>query len=233
MSMSELISQENITRWDKEGYIHWVNIVSILQNILDKNQISVLNIVDIGSNVGGFLRTFDSRFKIENALLVEPLEELLEFSKYKCTNELPDTNLSFANVALSNDEYLLSISVPSGNNLGIGKLTTDLNNSRYVTVTTFSKIFPSACNSPFTPNLIKIDAEGSDVDVLWGMIKYLDDSGHRPLIVFEISFNDTPRSRVDEIIEIYKTAFGYRLYDETPDAISKDLFLIPPGYTLP
>lgn len=158
---------------------------------------------------------------------MEPLPELIEYSKEKCLELLPDVTCIFENVALSDYIGHGEMLIPLDHNLGVSKLAgRAAPTSTTIRVDTFENMMSR--HPTFKPDLIKIDAEGSDITILFSMIEWLKliPNYARPLIVFEISIKAEGELTIPVLRELYHD-LEYILVDFDPSDDSKDLWLFP------
>lgn len=222
------MSQSNISEWDQvHCKKHVTGLVKELVAILVLNDIKLISVIDVGANIGKFTELLHEVVKVDDAVLIEPVIELLEharskfaapeFSKFKYDSRLITDEIS---------SYTLYTPIATSDNLGISRIITyysddNSNEVRKIPSTTLSSLLLNDYPA-IVPNLIKIDAEGYDMPAVRGLFEYLSETDNRPIIIFEIAGNVSPWELVDAI-----AIFGYRYYCARPDNSSRDIFLLP------
>lgn len=117
--------------------------------------------------------------------------------------------------------------IANDDNLGISRLSHDVNyGDRDIKVTTFDKMIKKY---DFEADLIKIDAEGSDIDIFYGMNEYLSNCLKKPIIIIEVNTNTISDDDNIKLIN-YLNKHKYTLVDYDVNSTSKDWFLIPEGF---
>ena len=224
MNNNSILSEQNVSEWDRESHIHVTNLVKDTAKILFDHDITTVRIVDVGSNVGKFIELLAVEgFVIEDAILIEPVSQLLEYSKQKFPH------FKFENRVVSDVSGPVCMVTPNNTtNLGISRIIPDTSHAavdsfvEYHDAITLTDLLRSHYPA-FNPNLIKIDAEDYDVMVLDGLFDFLDENRDmRPVIVFEVGSTIS----VDRIIARYAT-IGYREFCTAPANTSRDIFLLP------
>ena len=177
-----MFSPDEIKTWDTICHIHVDNLISRVLNECSHVLGTDLNIIDIGSNTGTFISLLEGRgVKIKNALLIEPVPELLEYSRNKFKNK----NYIFKNIALSDKRGTLRLErSETPDNLGInimGQIPSDGSDEDIIQVYSFDELN----FSNFVPDIIKIDAEGMDFKVIQGMQSYIASLQKKPIIIAE------------------------------------------------
>lgn len=213
-----MLDENKIKKWDNEGHVHWMRVVNLTSELIKSLGMDEVRLIDIGSNIGGFTERLSKEVNVTNAVLVEPIRELLEFSKTKVYHI--DEPIIFLEMALSDYTGEGFIHVETGDNLGCSRI---FHEGRKIPINKLSDLMGKEIN--FIPNVIKIDAEGSDINILRDIENIIDNS-QRPLIIFEVSLTSTPQDDL-EFIKDFTINYGYSVEDFNPEAVSKDLFLVP------
>jgi FkbM family methyltransferase len=220
------MAASSILEWDTiHCRKHVTGLIKELTAILTLNDIKSVVVVDVGANIGKFTELLLDVVIVDDAILIEPVLELLEYAKLKFA--APKFSKFKYDERLITDEiasYSLYTPLATSENLGISRIIThhtgDSSEIRELQSTTLSALL--AEHGGFTPSLIKIDAEGYDIPAVRGLFKYLQDNDNRPIIIFEVAGNVEPW----ELVEAVKI-FGYRYYCNYPDGKSRDIFLLP------
>ena len=214
-----------IRDWHYKSSFYSSHLVDELVGFANRVQMPNFRVLDVGSCTGRFLQMLNGRWTVEEAVLIEPVKDYSEFSR-----TVLDSYYTFENFALEDETKISYISINREDNLGVSKV------SKYGTepVAVF-KFDDIAYRYGFLkPNLIKIDTEGSDFRVLWGMREYLLSLESKPIIVLEVC----PRDRIEGDMEISYEEFEKGIKEIcsnnnlVPDGslledYSKDLFLLP------
>jgi len=160
------------------------------------NDATEVNVIDVGSNTGQFICLLERYISVNEAILFEPVRELLEYSKVIHA----DKGFHYEPIALGADDRTDVIHVTQDpTNLGLSKVGTHTPHSRKIFVRKFDGM---ERYSGFKPDLIKIDAEGMDVEVMEGMRSFLSNLEKKPVIVYEQvcgQYNINPPLRKSEL----------------------------------
>jgi FkbM family methyltransferase len=168
-------------------------------------------ILDIGANYGGWSRTVRSVFKDAHFFLIEPQEEMQPFLDRFCAHA-PGSKWYLAGAGAEKGKLLLTI---WDDLQGSAFLTPEIQSmtpyvrQRSVPVVTIDGLVAEG-ELP-TPDLVKIDVQGFELEVLRGSIGCL---GRTDVFIVETSFfhplgDRASYYRVTELME----AYGYHIYD--------------------
>lgn len=209
-------SKDEIHRWNIDGVTHVSTLAKDAAKIINSDKINVL---DVGSNIGKFTELLSSYINISNAMLIEPVIELHEYAKTKFSN------YTHLNMAISDTNGIVVIHTPDSDNLGISRLMHQEvlmdDTMREVECITLSELLLERYPE-FLPDLIKIDAEGSDIRILYGLIPYLSVTEKLPIIIYEVD----SQTDVVDLEQLYE-GLGYRFQSDGVAGQSRDVFMIP------
>jgi FkbM family methyltransferase len=173
--------------------------------------------VDIGANIG--------YYSLMASKIVGSNGKVFSFEPWSRNRAILEENIklnSFSNIsiipkAVSNEEnYSVKIYLPKDNMCGMGSLQ-KLNDENYtdefeLTPTTTFQSFLNTYK-PGRVDVIKIDVEGSELNVLKGMSNSLEDKNFNPIILVELAksslakFSATIRDVIDSL-----TNYGFKAY---------------------
>jgi len=169
------------------------------------------HIIDVGANKGGWTREMLNHFPNAYYSLFEPQKKLHDYMK----DLLQNSNVECYELGVSNKEGDLKFTIvdrddscsfryteKEANEKGFNQIT--------IPVITLNEFFKDS-NKPF-PDLIKIDAEGLDLEVLEGATKFL---GKTEVIMVEAAivckaFNNDIQTMINKMDD-----YGYTLFDIT------------------
>ena len=180
-----------------------------------KNKIKNSKIVcfDIGANLGGYLDFLSNNFDVKELHIFEPSKKCVDFLKNKYTH----FNYHIINQAVSNNNrfsYFYENEILSQSSLHKKKNKFNKNykyNNRYkikcITLDEYCKKF----NKNFNIDILKIDAEGEDLNVLQGSKKLLKNKRIK-IIKIELlnSFDKKNKSNLIKICKFLDN-YGYHL----------------------
>ena len=220
--MTTLIPIDSIADWDIDSKKHVLPVVNDLLQFLPLLQGRPLNVLDVGSNTGKFIELLMEHATISDAILIEPILELMTYSQSKFPH------FKFENRLIHKDTRSSFLFTPHGNeNLGLSRVIGGYTDAEAVCVrhmetislsTLLSEIYPD-----FKPDIIKIDAEGVDIPIVEGLVDYIKSNpDNLPIIIYECSSNTS----ANDIVAIY-IELGYERWCRMPDDCSRDEFLIP------
>ncbi|WAX21925.1 hypothetical protein [Stenotrophomonas phage RAS14] len=208
---------EQLDQWYVECKHHVSGTVREVVEYCIANQITSAKVIDVGSNVGGFVEGLSNHITIEDAIQIEPIEMLREYAK----NLHPE--YTYIGNPVSNKVQTVHIYTnPDSLNLGTSKIMpnppeTDVQAYETTTLTILSKQFD------FKADIVKVDAEGHDIECIDGYLEYLQETGHRPALITIERTRDMDFSALLSALEL----LGYRMtYLGHLDA-SSELFFIP------
>lgn len=164
---------------------HGSGIKRFLKNIRSKG-FYPKSILDVGANRGEWSRNAKSVFRDAQFFLVEPQTELQPFLDKFCAS-FPDSRYFSVAAGSENGELTLAISPDS---IGSSFLMSDyLKNTgkswekRKVPIATIDSLITH--NDVVVPDLLKIDAEGFELEALKGATKCF---GHTEVFILEVAF---------------------------------------------
>lgn len=220
--MTTRILKEHIQAWDVSSYGHVITLVRETLPLL--TEFTSITVLDVGSNVGKFIELLmENGVTIDDAILIEPVTELLDYSKWKFPR------FKFINSLVSRNSEPLALyvaQVPS--NLGVSRIVVNNPSINQDHIKEFTSIdLPTLLTKrypDFKPTLIKIDAEGFDAEIVEGLLDWVRaDERNRPIIVFEASKETDATTIAAGYAEL-----GYSISNNSLHQCSRDIFLIPP-----
>ena len=197
-----VIHQDLIKKWDETCYNHVRGLVRLVAELLEANGFTKVDIVDVGANVGTFTDKLNDFVPVRKAMLIEPVEELMDFIKEK----LGDGHIYVTSVA-SDEKKVVNFFVNDTEwNLGLSKVIPNVieGQTREIETVTLTELL---IKHDFNPDFIKIDAENHDLEVLAGLYDWLWSETSRPIINFECAGSQQP----EEIIKRFES-LGYKTY---------------------
>jgi FkbM family methyltransferase len=214
------ISKKTIEKWVPYSEYNVKNLVLYTLQILPQTQVTIM---DIGSNIGSFVKCINDKITVRDAVLIEPIRELLHFSK-----TYTNPNFKFEQVALSNYNKTVDFYISNTWNLGVNKILDNTNvSTRKIKVEKFNDNLAIKYKD-FHPTIIKIDVEGEEFKVLEHTLEYIKTRNLRPLIIIEVIKSQCQ----DDIKNFYASlGDGYKIVDKYASD-SCDLFFVPKEYNV-
>jgi len=168
---------QHLIDWSNNLYPSLIeNINVILEHIPDNGVL-----FDIGANTG-VITDYVIRSKPNvKAYLFEPVKEFSDFCKDKFSN---NSNVIVENKALSDVNGWCKVNM-NGSNLGFNQIE-PVEHSEIMTQTLSTYCWNSMIKHI---DFIKIDVEGHECQVLRGMMRFLDSTIHRPVILSEVGWH--------------------------------------------
>jgi FkbM family methyltransferase len=207
-----------IEEWEdklKESIVK--NVKTIIEHLNDGD-----TFVDIGANTGLLTQLVIDGMKsdgkqLKNVVMFEPIEMYYN----ECVNKFGDKpNFIIENLALSDDDTDKTI-YASQENFGYNKIykqgmEVQPHDKYIIKCKTFSNWMLDGKIDKI--NFIKIDAEGHDIEIIYGMLDWLRSSNLRPYILFERGWYE---DRETELANILKDDFNYIVEDLGTDWLLK------------
>lgn len=215
------LTTEFITEWAKECPRHVVNTTRLLMPILQERGIDSVRVVDVGANIGSFVDILSDSHAIERAAFIEPVPELAAVCKQKYPMHI------HIDCAAGDTFEDVNLYVTKSDNLGLSRIVnaySAIDSDRILHIKSLPITHILEVIIDFTPNVIKIDAEGYDIRILKNLLHYIKklDKSSYPIIIFETTIDRFIGDVIHEYNEIGFTLTG--LYEGFN---SGDLYLIP------
>ena len=196
---------QHLIDWSNNLYPSLIeNINVILEHIPDNGVL-----FDIGANTG-VITDYVIRSKPNvKSYLFEPVKEFSDFCRDKFSN---NPNVMVENKALSDVNGWCKVNM-NGSNLGFNQIE-PVEHSEIMTQT-----LSTYCWNNMIKNIdfIKIDVEGHECQVLRGMMRFLDSTTHRPVILSEVGWHPEAEA---EMFDLLKREYGYEV-----NRLDKDVLL--------
>lgn len=212
------MERNSLDRWAVECAHHVSGTVREIVEYCTKNQITSAKILDVGSNVGSFIFGMADHIEVVDALLIEPVDALREYSKER----LPQFRHVRNPASNTVQELYLYVNTDS-DNFGTSKLMDSPVGELYTTTT----LTLLSNEHDFKADIVKVDAEGHDVKCVEGYVEFLQTTGHRPLL---INFERTSCMDFSALSEVF-ALLGYQTYYIGYLESSSEIFFIPDGAT--
>ena len=207
-----------IEEWEdklKESIVK--NVKTIIEHLNDGD-----TFIDIGANTGLLTQLVIDGMKsdnkqLKNVVMFEPIEMYYK----ECVNKFGNNpNFIIENLALSDDDTDKTI-YASQENFGYNKIykqgmDVQPHDEYIIKCKTFTNWMLDSKIDKI--NFIKIDAEGHDVEIIYGMLDWLQSSNLRPYILFERGWYV---DRETELANILKDEFNYIVEDLGTDWLLK------------
>jgi FkbM family methyltransferase len=190
--------------------------VDLIKSYLNKGD----TFVDAGANTGLFSKMILDELGydfLENIILFEPIPYLVS----ECKNKFKKySNIKIIDKALGNETSEVTI-LASNENFGYNKIYKEgmeiHSHEKYtINCVTFSEWMNE--NKIEKVNFVKIDTEGHDVNVIYGMFDWMESAQTKPNILFETGwYNELEQKLIKDICD----KFNYSFID-----LGKDVLLI-------
>ena len=206
----------NIIEWENWLKPTIQDNVNLVKSYVSKGD----TFIDVGANTGLFTKMILDDLGLDyfdNVILFEPVPYLVEECKLKFQNL---SNVKIEELALSNENCQTTI-LASSQNLGYNKIYKEgmeitPHETFNIQCVTFNDWIKNTNIKKV--NFIKIDAEGHDVNVIYGMFDWMTSTQNRPNILFETGwYNELEQKLIKEICD----KFNYSFID-----LGKDVLLI-------
>lgn len=213
----------NIEEWDALSVGHVDNLVKKVVKVLEACNLNSIRMIDVGSNVGKFPeRLMYHGIVINDAILCDIVPELVDYTSKKFP-EFIHLNMAVTDTPNTVQECFNVLRV--SDNLGLSRIANNIYGADRdqvieVNTTTLNSLIDEYA---FSPDLVKIDAEGYDIPAVSGLLPALEASENcRPIIVFECAAGTSALDIVQQL-----SRFGYVTATCTPETSSRDIFAIP------
>jgi hypothetical protein len=186
---------DKIKQWDEiHCEKHVINFVNQIYDLLNKNNFTDINYIDIGANVGKVYDLLSNKIKINNAYLYEASPILYSYleKKYENTSSVETYNIAISEElgTVFFDETSLIHQINTGFsdlNLGLSKITNNRNLTK-IDSTKLSIILKQNNEHFNNINFIKIDTENVDFYILKDLLTVIDLFENKPIIEFEVNY---------------------------------------------
>lgn len=213
------MDKETLDKWYVECEHHVRGVVREVVEYCTANQITSAKIIDVGSNVGLFVDGVSKHITVEDAILIEPVDILREYSKELA----PQYTYIREPVSDKVQDIHLYVNLFT-ENLGMSKLMYNPPSDDTVIYTTTTLTLLSR-EYDFKADIVKIDAEGHDLECVEGYLEYLQETGHKPKL---INFERTRTMDFSALSEAFEL-LGYQTYYVGSLEWSSEVFFIPKG----
>jgi FkbM family methyltransferase len=193
-------TKQALNSWHIEvtKHIGWI-ILHVGDYFLERNY-KYINMIDIGCSTGRLVEIMNNKIPVKNAILIDAVSEVVDYAK-----EIFGEKYYYESCVLGNLDSIITLTLPEpyvlAGKVGInlGGATAQKIGLRYrenVPIKKFDTIWKEKYIN-FIPDLIKIDAEGLDIEVLMGMQDFLTHLKKKPVIVYEIAgLNASEQDRI-------------------------------------
>lgn len=226
---------QHIENWDnKYCEKHVIHLCNHISQILMSKNISTINYIDIGANVGKVYDILGEMIKIDKAYLFEASPILYNYLSEKFKE---NQAVSTYHYAIYKEEKMVSIDESfmisqmsqteyNDLNLGMSMISQfDQGNVQAIPISKFLNNNESLYNHI---NFIKIDTETVDLDILEDLLTVIDKFSVKPIIEFEKNYSRT--GRTDDHCQVVLDRFvnhGYQNLDIRTSCPSCDGVLTP------
>lgn len=205
-----------VAEWHQElsNHVGW-HVRHVVDYFLERGY-TELKMLDVGCCTGRLVELMNKRLPITEAVLVDVVPELIDHA-----HSLFGDKYSYEACALGNRAGTTNLTLPQRTKIdGTNSYTTNLGGAtvrkesshmRYgVPINTFDNIWKERYRG-FEPDLIKVDAEGQDINVLQGMEEFITSLSKKPLIVYEIAGGNLSEEEVKDVYDrlSFLTDMGY------------------------
>lgn len=202
---------EVLPAWHEEltNHVGW-HVRHVCDYFIERGYASI-KMLDVGCNTGRMIELMHQRLPISDAILVDVIPELIEYAR-----GVHGSQYQYESCALGNRDGTTIVTLPQPHEHGInlGGATAQKQGVDYridVPIHKFDTLWKDKYIE-FEPDLIKIDAEGLDIDVLEGMREFIESLERKPLIVYEIAGLNMSEEQVKEVYTRlqFLTEMGYK-----------------------
>lgn len=166
---------DSIQRFHYKGKFYEEEDLELISNYVSDDGV----FLDIGANVGNHTVFLARKFPNVTIFPVEIFDKVIDILKINIDiNRLVNVDLRYLGLGLGNESKRGRVVSNHENNLGLVRLVSDAEGE--VPILTGDELFFN-----FEINFIKIDVEGGELDVLFGLQKIIDKC--RPIIFIEVA----------------------------------------------
>jgi len=162
------------------------------------------SIIDLGANIGYLTLYFKKVLKVKKKILaIEPEIENFNFLKENIKLNNLEKEVICKNIAIADENMDKYFEISNHSNL---HKITDKITSKKIKCKTLTKVLKE---ENFTPDFIKMDVEGAEIEVVKGFREYLKNTNHKISILFEVHPNEYSDSRSfnDELKFLFENGF--------------------------
>lgn len=188
---------KKIKIWDEKYCgLHVGGLVNQVRDIFQKNDISKVNILDIGANVGKVYELLKEVIEVKNAWMIEASPTLYEYTtkKFKKNSKVKIYNYAAfnSNGIIDFDEssmqhQLIHNKDEDGFNFGLSAIGAYLSPKKVESVK-ISDFIKKEKKILKKVNFIKIDTESVDMEILEDLVNVIEEFESKPLIIFEVNY---------------------------------------------
>ncbi len=170
-------------------------------------------VIDVGTNIGNHAIYFDRVMGCSQVICFEPNPAAIDMLRENVgMNHATAVDLSHIGVGVGRDSGHAKILLPQPHNIGAARLAASDDAQGTIPVEALDNIIAGLTDI----NLIKIDAEGMELDVLAGAARII--SGYRPVLLVEVAYEhrrafsewcDLSNYRVEQTFQRYQGVFNY------------------------
>jgi FkbM family methyltransferase len=202
---------ENLEMWHDAVTIHIGWIIRHIGDYFVENNYDSIKMIDVGCCTGRLVQVMNEKIPVSDAILVDAIPEFIDYAKNLFGNKY---NYEACVLGNRDEETIVTLPEYTDGKINLGGATarkvgincrTDIPKKRFDTLWKEKYL-------NFEPDLIKIDAEGLDIDVMEGMKEFVSHLRKKPMIVYEIAGLNMSE---DEVKTVYNrlsflTDMGYK-----------------------
>lgn len=221
--------EDLIKIWDDERIEMHIGIeINYLKEYFKDKDITSLNYIDIGANVGKFYDVLSRTYKIDSVVMVEPAPQLFEYltKKFK---DVPNCKIyDFAMSNIDGETYFQTSSIDKSTtehiNMGVSKIHE--NNGHLIKVVSGGNFFENYIDNLENIDFIKIDTESRDYEIISSMTPVIEKLKNKPFILFEHNYHGSlTYQQAEEILNNFINKCNYEPVDFKK--LSGDCYLKP------